>query len=518
MPEDASASPPDMEVAVLSDAGKREENQDWMSWSKISWGECYIVADGMGGYKGGALAARMTVEGLERHLKAQPPESPFDKALQEATRRTNSEVHSAAQSGNAEMDRMGSTVVVALVSGSNLYIGHIGDSRIYLFRGKQLKLLTTDHTSVQRMVEAGMLTPEQARDHPEAHILSRAVGSKAEVEIEVAGPIQLQPGDGILLCSDGLTGYVADKEIEKVLARQRDVQRVPRKLLELALASGSDDNITVQFVRYGRKKRHTSKLAILPGAESAARVHDFFRQAGSKRGAAVAFTVAAAVLVLWQSTGTPDQHGGSTPIPPGTARSEARDVPAGPPAKRTGETKPASSRPDPGKTLAVVPPGSSGKTRTKVVTEPIPPAVTSPGAITPGKDESSPAIDKDVLEAPRRNGTPSGSVAPAKIRVVILANGVKRKADTVIRALKTSGDFAPERLADDLGEPPPAQFIFYSDASEQAARRLEELLKKKTPWKQWKRGPYKGDRIRQYRQKIERDGEEHLLVVFPKGN
>src|SRR5947209_1161929 len=104
MPDLVSADNPEMEVAVLSETGLRQENQDWMSWFKIPWGECYIVADGMGGYKGGATASRMTVEGLERYLREQPPDLPFEKALQEAIRKTNESVYRAAQSGDPEMD------------------------------------------------------------------------------------------------------------------------------------------------------------------------------------------------------------------------------------------------------------------------------------------------------------------------------------------------------------------------------------------------------------------------------
>ena len=157
---------PEMEVAVLSEKGRREENQDWMSWSRVPWGELFIVADGMGGHKGGALAARMTVEGLEKHLRDQPAEWPFLKAFQEAARKTNEEVYRSAHSGNPETEKMGSTVVVALISNGKAQVGHIGDSRAYLFRNGKLRLLTKDHTTVQRMLDAGMITAEEARNTP----------------------------------------------------------------------------------------------------------------------------------------------------------------------------------------------------------------------------------------------------------------------------------------------------------------------------------------------------------------
>ena len=164
---------------------------------------------------------------------------------------------------------MGSTVAVALIAGDRLQVGHIGDSRVYFLHRGQLRLLTTDHTSVQRMLDSGMITETQARHHPEAHILSRAVGSKPEVEIEIGKPVPLEKGDAILLCSDGLSGYLKDDQIEKVLSGSSDVQRIPKRLVDLALNSGSDDNITVQFVRYGdgtraakKRRRQTARLGL----------------------------------------------------------------------------------------------------------------------------------------------------------------------------------------------------------------------------------------------------------------
>src|SRR3954453_11386860 len=226
---------PEMQVAVVSEKGNRDENQDWMSWSRIRWGECYIVADGMGGYKGGAVASKMTVQGLERYLKESPSDWPFEKALREALDRTNREVYTSAHTGDPDTENMGSTVALALISDSRVQVGHVGDSRVYLLRRGQLRLLTKDHTAVQRMVDAGMITPEQAREHPDAHILSRAVGSKPEAEIEISEPIDLEQGDGILLCSDGVHAYVNDAQLEKVVNCNPHVQDVPNALVDLAL-------------------------------------------------------------------------------------------------------------------------------------------------------------------------------------------------------------------------------------------------------------------------------------------
>src|SRR5271165_1457024 len=242
-----------MEVAVASEQGRRDENQDSMSWKRVRWGELFIVADGMGGYKGGAIASKMTVEGVEKHL-TETLEVRFEDALQEAVRRVNEQIYREAHSGNSETESMGSTVVVALIAKEGLQVGHVGDSRAYLFRNGRLVRLTKDHTAVQRMLDAGMLTAEEARNHPDASVLSRAVGSKPEVEIEIGEPLKLEEGDAILLCSDGLSGFVEDRQIRQTLQRQSNIQRVPEALVKLALKSGSDDNITLQFARFGREK------------------------------------------------------------------------------------------------------------------------------------------------------------------------------------------------------------------------------------------------------------------------
>ena len=255
-----------LEVAVSSEKGLREENQDWLSWTETPRGELFIVADGMGGYKGGARAAKMTVDLVEKYLKEAPADMPFGKALDDAVRRTNVEVHQAAHNGDPDTENMGSTLVVALVSDGKVQVGHVGDSRAYLFGKGRLRRLTRDHTRVQQMIDAEMITRKQARNHPESHVLSRAIGSRPEVEMDVSPPHKLEEGDALLLCSDGLSGFVQDSKIRKVLEQQKDAQQVAGDLVSVALAAGSNDNITVQYVRFGKtiRERTTTRLPIPP--------------------------------------------------------------------------------------------------------------------------------------------------------------------------------------------------------------------------------------------------------------
>jgi len=292
-----------LEVAVSSEKGLREENQDWLSWTETPRGELFIVADGMGGYKGGARAAKMTVDLVEKYLQEAPADVPFGKALDDAVRRTNLEVHKAAHSGDPDTENMGSTVVIALVADGKVQVGHVGDSRAYLYNKGRLRRLTRDHTRVQQMIDAEMITRKQARNHPESHVLSRAIGSRPEVEMDVSPPHKLEEGDALLLCSDGLSGFVQDSRIRKVLEQQKDVQQVASDLVSAAMAAGSNDNITVQYVRFGKtiRERTTTRMAIPPQPMTSVPIWGLlagYSQRPAVWASIVAVLIAAAVMPL----------------------------------------------------------------------------------------------------------------------------------------------------------------------------------------------------------------------------
>jgi serine/threonine protein phosphatase PrpC len=234
-------------IGAAAHRGKvRAENQDRISRFRSPFGEVLIVADGMGGHEGGALAAQMVVQGMERHLGALPAALPAAEALRAAAARTNAEVF--ARAGDLATGRMGATSVLALLAGSEVTFSHAGDSRAYLWRGGVLSQLTRDHTLVQRMVDHQMLTEEQARDHPDASVVTRAFGQKPEIDLEVSAPLALREGDRVLLCSDGLCGSVDDAAIQSVLAAGGDAQAMTDALIELALAAGGEDNVSVQLL------------------------------------------------------------------------------------------------------------------------------------------------------------------------------------------------------------------------------------------------------------------------------
>jgi protein phosphatase len=247
-----SSSSSEWQVGALSETGPvRDENQDRMQQKRVELGEIYIVADGMGGHKGGGLAAQLTVDGLSDNLSKASRNERVDPALKRAFEETNQRVYDKAHSGDPMTKGMGSTAVLLLISGRTAYVAHVGDSRAYIYRDGRLRRLTTDHTRAQKMIDAGILTPKDAQDHPSASVLERAIGSKPVIEMEMTKVSRLQRGDGILLCSDGLSGYASDSDIEGVLRETPTIKEVPKRLFDLALQRKSKDNITVQFLQYG---------------------------------------------------------------------------------------------------------------------------------------------------------------------------------------------------------------------------------------------------------------------------
>ncbi len=244
------------EVVHRSEIGYvRNENQDRLGDSILPAGNLYIVADGMGGHQGGALAAELTVRELQRYLSRAKPDISIEQIITQAFYEANRIVYEQAHSGDEATAGMGSTAVLLLINGACARVAHVGDSRAYLFRQSKLQLLTKDHTVVQKMVDAGMLTPQEASRHPHASILERAIGNKPDIGVEISEEFIVQDGDAFLLCSDGISGYVPDEEIEYVVRSSEKIQDIPNDLIQLALEDrGGQDNATVQFIQIGTRQ------------------------------------------------------------------------------------------------------------------------------------------------------------------------------------------------------------------------------------------------------------------------
>ncbi|MGA3080582.1 MAG: protein phosphatase 2C domain-containing protein [Terracidiphilus sp.] len=241
-------------IAEECDRGKvRKENQDTVLHASIALGELLIVADGIGGYTGGATASRLAVDAFYEHLSALPRDYAPENAMIEAAGHANANINAAAKEPGTPNARMGTTVVVALVQqdidGTHAWVGHIGDSRAYLFRAGRLHRLTIDHSAVQSLLDRNLITPEEARHHPDASVLSRSLGHHATVEIDIEQH-PLAVGDTLLLCSDGLWGFVAETEIQKTAADLAlPLEIAAHNLLGLALAAGGRDNIGIEMAR-----------------------------------------------------------------------------------------------------------------------------------------------------------------------------------------------------------------------------------------------------------------------------
>ena len=245
-------------VGAVSEIGQREQNQDSMTAFSSAFGAVYLIADGMGGHHGGAEASRMAAEEFNRHLLAAPASAPARDAVTLAIRLANIEILEKGKSGNPDFEGMGSTVVIALVrqNGSHLELttAHIGDSRVYLHRDGKLMQLTKDHTQVQWLIDSHAIDEAAARTHPDASVLTRALGHTTDLKVDVSDPTPLREGDAILLCSDGLSGFASPEEINRAILKNPDASECANQLVRLALDAGSNDNITVQFLRIGARQ------------------------------------------------------------------------------------------------------------------------------------------------------------------------------------------------------------------------------------------------------------------------
>jgi len=270
MSERPSTMQPTILFAEECDRGTlREENQDSVLHVRIPMGELMIVAGGVGGYPGGATASRMAVEHLYAHLAALPHEFPAGNAIRAAAARGNEKILAASNTPGAQRQGMGSSVVLAVVQegagGTHAWIGHIGDSRAYLVRAGRLHLLTQDHSAVQDLLSRNLITKEEAPSHPDSSKLTRSLGLQPEVEIEIEQH-PLAVGDTLLLCSDGLWGFVPEREIQKVIETPGyTLETVAHNLLEMALASGGHDNVGIEIARLIAP---TDITALLPQKEN----------------------------------------------------------------------------------------------------------------------------------------------------------------------------------------------------------------------------------------------------------
>jgi protein phosphatase len=224
-----------------TDTGRqRRDNED----SAFARAPVFVIADGMGGAQAGEVASQIAVEAFQEALPQQgTPEERLADVAQVANRR----IYDISRSEH-ERAGMGTTLTAVYVDDSSLAVAHVGDSRAYLFRDGELGLLTQDHTLVGELVKRGKLTEEQAAEHPQRSIITRALGIDAEVEVDT-WTYSARAGDVVLLCSDGLTSMISEEQIADILADETDLDLAASRLIDGANEAGGRDNITVILFR-----------------------------------------------------------------------------------------------------------------------------------------------------------------------------------------------------------------------------------------------------------------------------
>jgi protein phosphatase len=244
-----------------SDVGRKRKGNEDAHFLNPDLG-LYVVADGMGGHAAGEVASRIAVDAINEFVSLTSGNEeitwPFGlddsisydgNRLKTAIRHANRRVLEAMRE-SAEYEGMATTVAAVLVDGEVANLAHVGDSRIYVWRGGEIDLLTSDHSWVNEQIQSGVISPEQARSHPLRNVVTRALGGRPDLPVDVQSR-SMEPGDMLLLCSDGLTTMVPDVDIARILGEpEKDLARAVQSLVDAANEKGGEDNITVILLSF----------------------------------------------------------------------------------------------------------------------------------------------------------------------------------------------------------------------------------------------------------------------------
>lgn len=244
-------------VCLKSEKGRRPANEDaGLVLTSEELGDVeglYVVADGMGGRASGSVASKMAVNAVRDSFLSKTRSHDLAALLSESLRVANKAVYDEAQS-KPDLQGMGTTCVAAAIREGRVYFAHLGDSRIYLLRDGRLSILTEDHSFVAEQVRAGRISEEDARKSRFRNVITKAIGLEPEAE-PTTGSTEFQPGDVLLLCTDGLSGPVKDDEIADILLDSADPDEACGRLVSTALRNGGSDNVTALVARYGTPKK-----------------------------------------------------------------------------------------------------------------------------------------------------------------------------------------------------------------------------------------------------------------------
>lgn len=238
-------------VFAKTDIGKaRDNNQDYYYISSPEEElQLYILADGMGGYKGGEIASKLATESAKKYIqdnfkKIEKEKSAILKLVDSAIQYANMVVYEESKE-HKDLEGMGTTLEVCLIYNSKAYIGHIGDSRVYRIRKGVMRKLTKDHSYVQKLVEDGKITREEANTHPKKNMLTKALGCTIYIEPDLRVR-NFEAGDIFIICSDGLTNMVNEEKIFDIVTN--GPEKAPERLVAEANEAGGYDNITVVII------------------------------------------------------------------------------------------------------------------------------------------------------------------------------------------------------------------------------------------------------------------------------
>ena len=403
---DAQETAPPQEIDLvavkLTDTGRvRPHNEDYVDFfappdpqQQARKGTIYLVADGMGGHQAGEVASRGAVETAIQSYYADTSRD-VGKSLVRAVQAANQQIHAQAQTDPSKSG-MGTTLVAAVTLGRKVYVANVGDSRAYLINKSSMTQITEDHSWVEEQVRAGLLTPEQAKRHPQRNLVTRALGSKPSVDVDLFEG-KVSTGDMILLCSDGLTGRVEDYEIAAIV-RDHPPHEAARLLVAAANERGGSDNITVLIVSTEKDAAVAPILAPAVAAQASARRSWLIPVlVGGVAVVAIALGILWATGVLFGGEPTP------TAVPPVATAVETPTVEpsstedTGLSPLPTASSTPAATSTGPTATLAPTPMGQAESTATSSI--PLP-TVASPAPLPtlPSPSLTSPAPASEQQE------------------------------------------------------------------------------------------------------------------------
>jgi serine/threonine protein phosphatase PrpC len=385
----ASVAPLDLKAAKLTDTGRsRPHNEDCVdffvppdSQQLAQKGAIYLAADGMGGHSAGEVASHTAVDLVRGHYYSDTTHD-VGTSLVRAFRLANRAIYEQAQSDPSKSG-MGTTLVAAVVLGRKVYIANIGDSRAYLINERGITQITEDHSWVAEQMRAGLLTKEEARRHPQRNVVTRALGSKPSVDIDLFEG-EIHEGDVLLLCSDGLTGYVEDPELASIAMEHRPEQAA-QLLVDQANARGGSDNISVVVVS-------TRPEIVAAPTEIAAVPARSFPLIPILAGLAFVMVLALLGLVFGPRLINPTP----TAIP-----TTAPETPAAPAAPT--DTVPVAETPPLEQTVTLAP------TEAGTTTEVVPPTETIPPTEAAGTEGPTSTLEPTSTVAPTFTPTPTSS-------------------------------------------------------------------------------------------------------------